>query len=111
DLAARVIVIAAGVIVAEGPPESIGGRASAKARIRFLLPAGADAAQLPIADAGGRDGEVVIETTEPTRELHRLTGWALERGYELAGLTVTRPSLEDVYLELTGPGSDETGPA
>jgi hypothetical protein len=40
--------------------------------------------------------------TEPTRALHVLTGWALDRGEELDALTVTRPSLEDVYLRLTG---------
>ena len=48
----------------------------------------------------------MIETDEPTPVLHRLTGWALDRGIELAGLTVSRPSLEDVYLELTA-GQDE----
>jgi len=36
------------------------------------------------------------------RTLHVLTGWALERGVELEGLTVSRPSLEDVYLEMVG---------
>ena len=34
--------------------------------------------------------------------LHRLTGWALDNGITLDGLEVTRPSLEDVYLSLTG---------
>ncbi|MEA2471084.1 MAG: type transport system ATP-binding protein, partial [Thermoleophilaceae bacterium] len=38
---------------------------------------------------------------DPTELLHRLTGEALERGESVQGLTVTRPSLEDVYLELT----------
>src|ERR1700716_1934215 len=76
-LANRVIVIAAGVIVAEGPPESIGGRRSAKARIRFLFAPGVDAAEVPVPVAGSPDGEAVIETTEPTQELHRLTGWAI----------------------------------
>src|SRR5919112_42976 len=47
-------------------------------------------------------GRVELATTEPTRTLHLLTGWALERGEELDALTVTRPSLEDVYLRLTG---------
>jgi ABC-2 type transport system ATP-binding protein len=39
---------------------------------------------------------------DPTEALHRLTGWALERGATLEGLEVDRPSLEDVYLDLTG---------
>jgi ABC-2 type transport system ATP-binding protein len=42
-----------------------------------------------------------IETEDPTSLLHRLTGEALDRGERLEGLSVTRPSLEDVYLELT----------
>jgi ABC-2 type transport system ATP-binding protein len=42
-----------------------------------------------------------IETEDPTELLHQLTGEALERGERLEGLSVTRPSLEDVYLELT----------
>ena len=45
---------------------------------------------------------VVEQTTEPTRRLHELTAEALERGEELEGLEVRRPTLEDVYLELTG---------
>jgi ABC-2 type transport system ATP-binding protein len=43
----------------------------------------------------------MISTDEPARTLHALTGWALENGIELEDLTVTRPSLEDVYLQLT----------
>jgi ABC-2 type transport system ATP-binding protein len=50
-----------------------------------------------------RDGEdVVIATTEPTRVLHELTTEALARGVELERLEVRRPTLEDVYLTLTG---------
>jgi ABC-2 type transport system ATP-binding protein len=44
---------------------------------------------------------VVLETATPTRTLHDLTAWAVARGLELPGLEVLRPSLEDVYLELT----------
>ncbi len=45
---------------------------------------------------------MVLRTPDPTRSLNELTGWALARGIELEHLEVTRPSLEDVYLELTG---------
>jgi ABC-2 type transport system ATP-binding protein len=48
------------------------------------------------------DGVVHLRTTEPTRTLHELTGWALERGVGLEHLEVSRPTLEDVYLDLTG---------
>ena len=102
-LADRVIVIAAGRIVASGTPSSIGGRASGTARVSFSLPLGVTVADLPVPAATGGDG-VVIDTTEPTRVLHALTSWALERDVELVGLTVSRPSLEDIYLDLiTGP--------
>jgi ABC-2 type transport system ATP-binding protein len=50
-----------------------------------------------------REGEeVVVHTTEPTRVLHELTAEALARGEELERLEVRRPTLEDVYLTLTG---------
>ena len=49
-----------------------------------------------------RDGELVVEqTAEPTRRLHELTAEAIERGEELERLEVRRPTLEDVYIELT----------
>jgi ABC-2 type transport system ATP-binding protein len=48
---------------------------------------------------------VVVETRNPTQDLHELTGWAIRHGTQLAGLTVDRPSLEDVYLQLTHDGA------
>jgi ABC-2 type transport system ATP-binding protein len=100
-LADRVVVIAAGRIVAEGSPESIGGRAHADAQIRFVLPSGADLSDLPVAASFEAPGMVLAVTPEPTKALHQLTGWAVERGQELESLSVRRPSLEDIYLELT----------
>jgi ABC-2 type transport system ATP-binding protein len=100
-LANRVAVIAGGVIVAEGPPSTLAGRASAASVVSFRV--SDDAVELP--DLGQRkitDGTLVVRTDDPTTVLHRLTGWALERGVALEGLEVRRPALEDVYLELTG---------
>ena len=103
NVAGRVAVIARGRIVAEGPPALLGGRDDGVALIRFRLPTGVDPAALP-RFAGTEpevdDGLVGLRTAEPTRVLTVLLAWAGERG-ELHGLTVTRPSLEDVYLELT----------
>jgi ABC-2 type transport system ATP-binding protein len=100
-LADRVAVIAGGRIVAEGDPTSIGGRDSGRALIRFALPLGTPVSALPLpAKADG--GQVEIEAHDLTRTLHLLTGWALEHDVDLEGLTVSRPSLEDVYLELVG---------
>ena len=103
-LADRVAVMAGGQIVAEGTPSAIGGRDTARARIRFALPAGTTAGDLPAAAAAGDDGLVTVQTAEPTRTLHQLTGWALDHGTVLDRLTVDRPSLEDIYLRLTGHG-------
>ena len=98
-LADRVAVLAGGRLVAEGDPKSIGGRDIGPAVIRFALPDGVHISALPI--KAKLDGDLgVIETSEVVRTLHTLTGWALERGVELENLTVSRPSLEDVYLEM-----------
>jgi ABC-2 type transport system ATP-binding protein len=98
NLADRIAVIAAGRIVAEGAPATLGGRAQMPARIRFTLPEGVD---LPAGLGRLHDGHVLIETDEPLRELKLLADWALARGLDLPDLDVRRPSLEDVYLELT----------
>jgi len=55
--------------------------------------------ELPVT-AGQADDAVELHADDPVRALHTLTGWALERGVPLEGLTVDRPTLEDVYLAL-----------
>jgi ABC-2 type transport system ATP-binding protein len=84
-LADRVTIIAAGRIVAQGTPEDLGERDAGETTIRYRTE--------------GR--EVVLRTTDPVKTLNELTGAALAKGEALEGLEVTRPSLEDVYLELT----------
>jgi ABC-2 type transport system ATP-binding protein len=103
ELADRVAIISSGEIVAEGTPAAIGGRALAATEIRFQLPGGA-VAELPLAIAGDakvENGAVSVRTEKPVEALNALTNWALERGHDLQDLEVRRPSLEDVYLELT----------
>jgi ABC-2 type transport system ATP-binding protein len=104
-LADRVAVMRGGALVAQGPPSELAGRDIAPAEIRFRLPAGTTASDLPRLDADAAitiAGDAVVVTTDrPTAIANKLTGWALERGLELLGLTVERPSLEDVYLSLT----------
>ncbi len=99
-LADRICVIAAGEVVAEGTPETLRARTEQRTRIRFEMPAALDAAALPIA-MQLKDGLAVIDTPTPTRTLRDLTTWAVAEGLELPNLEVTRPSLEDVYIELT----------
>jgi ABC-2 type transport system ATP-binding protein len=102
ELADRVAVIAGGRIVAEGTPATLGGRDMARARVRFALPEGCAIGDLPIEVAPSVDGCLIsIESDEPTKTLHQLTDWALNRGTALEQLTVDRPSLEDIYLQLT----------
>jgi ABC-2 type transport system ATP-binding protein len=103
-LADRVVLLNNGAVVAQGPPARLGGRDNERARISFTLPPGAPVADIPV-PADIQNGVVVIETADPTGELHRLTSWALQRDITLTGLTVDRPSLEDVYLRLTGSGA------
>jgi ABC-2 type transport system ATP-binding protein len=108
-LADRVVLLSSGVVVAAGEPATLGGRDAERARISFRLPAGYTAADLPVPSLAA-DGMVVVETGTPTRALHQLTDWAIRHGQELAGLTVERPSLEDVYLELTREGAPARAP-
>jgi ABC-2 type transport system ATP-binding protein len=99
ELADRVVIISAGRVVAEGAPGELGGR-DARTEIRFRLPDGVDPGELPV-DGRLVDGRVVVVAERPLEPLHAITTWALERGLDLPGLEVERPSLEDVYLELT----------
>jgi ABC-2 type transport system ATP-binding protein len=89
QLSDRVAVLREGTIVAIGRPAELSGAAPAT-EIRYR-----------------RDGEeVVVSTHEPTRVLHDLTAEALADGHELEGLTVRRPTLEEVYLSLTEDGGE-----
>jgi ABC-2 type transport system ATP-binding protein len=84
QLADRVAVLRAGVIVREGSPAELTG-GIVETEIRY-----------------SRGGEEIVErTTDPTTRLHELTAEALARGEVLDELEVRRPTLEDVYLELT----------
>ena len=85
QLSDRVAVLAEGRIVALGRPSE--------------LTAGAPATEIRYRRNGQ---EIVVQTYEPTRVLHELTGEALAEGVELEGLSVRRPTLEEIYLSLTG---------
>jgi ABC-2 type transport system ATP-binding protein len=82
-LADRVVVLSGGRVIAEGTPDTLGGNGESIVSYR-------------------ENGRIVrFTTTTPTQDLAPILTAAAERGEELEGLTVTRPSLEDVYLELT----------
>ena len=88
-LADRVAIIKGGRILAEGAPGELGAGDSSRYRVAW------------------RNGRGLIEqreTDDPTTLLHELTEAALARGERLRDLSVSRPSLEDIYLELTDDG-------
>jgi ABC-2 type transport system ATP-binding protein len=89
QLADRVAIIAGGEIVARGTPEDLGDRDSQPTTISYRGPDGA---------------QVALNTMTPVQTLNELTGRALAEGFELENLEVKRPTLEDVYLELTEQG-------
>ncbi len=112
-LADRVAVMVAGRVVAVGTPATLASRDSAAARILVRLPPGA----VPPGELHGfpaADGLTEFVPADLARGLHALTGWALDLGICLDSLQVIRPSLEDVYLQLTGsaaasvPGRDSS---
>ena len=81
----RVAIVKEGRFVAEGPPASLGA-GSTRYRVTWRA----------------QDGRLESrETDDPTALLHQLTSAALARGERLHDLSVTRPTLEDIYLELT----------
>jgi ABC-2 type transport system ATP-binding protein len=93
-LADRVAIIKDGRIVAEGVPSELGAGSSSRYRVTWR-------------DENGELQE--RETDDPTALLHQLTSAALARGEQLRDLSVSRPTLEDVYLELTADeAADET---
>ena len=110
-LADRVVIIAAGKVVAEGTPDTLAGRQQADTLVRFRVPA---SAELPegLRSAARSDGDSIeLDTKDPTRTLYELTSWAVRAGVSLEGLEVTRPSLEDVYLAITKEADAQGAPA
>jgi ABC-2 type transport system ATP-binding protein len=100
-LADQVAVLNNAQIVATGTPASLGGRDSGAVTIRFALPDGISASDLPVPISAESDGLVEIQTEDELPVLHTLSGWALDRKLRLPGLSVARVTLEDVYLRLT----------
>jgi ABC-2 type transport system ATP-binding protein len=103
-LADRVVVVREGRVIADGTPDSLGRDREPLALVSFRLPPGADAIDLPLPlgrELTERQRRVSFATPVPTRDIAPLIAWAAAHDTELDGLTITRPTLEDVYLELT----------
>ena len=106
-LADRVGVLSRGRMIAEGSPDQLIGQVSGTV-ISFMLPDGVHAGDAASTfghllgvdiRVSGRLVEASVE--QPTAAVHRVTGWAVDAGVELESLSVSRVSLEDVYLSLT----------
>ena len=100
-LADRIAVMRDGVIVATGTPATLGGRNRATGTIGFTLPDGVELGELAPGASLDDERRVVMSSAAPMADLHELSGRALALGLELSDIEVRRPTLEDVYLELT----------
>jgi ABC-2 type transport system ATP-binding protein len=110
-LADRVAVMSAGRIIACGRPEELGGRDLRPAEIRFRLPREWSLGDLPEVP-GERSisaDQVLVATREPVLATQRITSWAVERDVDLGHFSVNQPTLEDIYLELTGAAQPANG--
>ena len=102
-LADRAAIMVDGEIVVEGTPGELSQR-DASVTIGFRIDPGSGAPPEDLgAEQTGNSGRYTITVSAPTHCLHRLTGWAVEQGIELEELSVSRPSLEDLFIELANP--------
>ena len=101
-LADSVVIIDRGRVVASGTPAELTARAGAATVISFRLPSDVTTVDLPAVGTEQRVAGNLVEvrTASPTADVATLAAWAVARGEELEDLTLTRPSLEDVYLDL-----------
>lgn len=109
-LASRVAVMNAGQIIAIGRPEELGGRDLRPAEIRFSLPGAWSLGDLPDVPCKQRKLEgdrVLVVTKDPVVAAQRITTWAVDHDVDLGHFSVSQPSLEDIYLELTGSVEEE----
>jgi ABC-2 type transport system ATP-binding protein len=108
SLASHVAVMNAGRIIASGRPEELGGRDLRPAEIRFRLPSRWSLGDLPEVpgERSIQGDSVLVLTRDPVLASQRITSWAIERGVELGHFSVSQPTLEDIYLELTGSQPD-----
>jgi ABC-2 type transport system ATP-binding protein len=109
------LVIVGGRAVATGTPDELRGSAGRETLIRVRFPVEVSGTvdgllAALVGRASVRNGVLEVRTPAPTADLHHLTTWAVDRGLELDGLEVNRPTLEDVYLDLIGHAGDADGP-
>lgn len=100
-LAERVIVLAKGRIVAQGPPAAISGPTPAAATVSFRQIGGHELPAGPWETVSEHRGLLILETREPVEAARVLLAWAAGAGVDLQDFEVRQPSLEDEYLRIT----------
>ena len=98
-LADRVAILIQGKIVVDGVPGEL-ALGQMTTTVRFRLPYGATPLPPELQATSTTAGIVSLATASPTSTLHQLTTWAMEKGIELEELTVSHPTLEDLFIEL-----------
>ena len=108
-LADRVVIMDRGRVVAAGTPAELAAHAGSGTVISFRLPSGVETVDLPTVGTERRiaGSDVEVRTASPTADVAVLSAWAVNRGVEFEDLTLSRPSLEDVYLDLVGEHSSQ----
>ena len=106
-LADRVIILAAGQIVADSTPLDLLARAAGASTLWLDVSGTIDPSKLvPQATFEGRDGSLFrYRTADPTAAIVGLADSLRASGARLDDLRLKRPSLEDVYLQLVGVAS------
>jgi ABC-2 type transport system ATP-binding protein len=103
-LADRLCILRDGLVVAQGTASELTQQTGGGVVVRFRLPAGVAVDDVRAAcdvEPQVSGTEITLKTDHPQATLYKLTGWAEGRHVELESLEVTRPSLDDVFLELT----------
>jgi ABC-2 type transport system ATP-binding protein len=103
-LADCVVILRRGEIVAQGKPDELGGSVGSASEVRFRMPKQFSVEQLRAVvheDLTESGSEVSFRTDNVQKTLYELTGWAEEHKVQLADLEVQRPTLEDIFLQLT----------
>jgi len=103
-LADRVVILRQGEIVAHGKPDDLGDSLGSTSEVRFRLPEGVTTEQLKQVvheDLSASGSEVSFRTDNAQKALFELTGWAERHHVQLADIEVQRPTLEDIFLQLT----------